>query len=326
MIKIRFKGISLLLGGLLFAACSSDPSTEPEPEPSLTEDAAPGIENGSALTAIAGGGWQDIDGLSSASILRVDRSKFGYIDKAADGYHIKIVDVNDPTKAVREKKVDAGDNVALWTTGHNGNIIMVAAEETGYEAFTGHHLVVYDQDLRVIKKVPFGDPKGLTPGEAVPIHHRDPLLSVTDKYAIAGWQDKQAEGNFSAWPFFVSIYELVGDKVGHILVSGDNGLGIGNLVAFAAQGDHIIIGGSAGTKVFRINPAGTGITLEPTGSAQTPGAHWMLDNQSYVLESTAGNGQVRIWKWNAGGEPTVTDNANVGAATGITAQTSLLLS
>ncbi|MDR2535192.1 MAG: hypothetical protein LBD29_04060, partial [Treponema sp.] len=109
---------------------------------------------------------------------------------------------------------------------------------------------------------------------------------------------------------------LAGDKAGHIPVSGDAGLGIGNLVAFAAQGDHIIIGGSTGTKVFRINASGTAITLEPTGSAQNPGAHWMLNNQSYVLESTASNGQVRIWKWNAGGTPTVTGNANVGAASG----------
>jgi hypothetical protein len=206
-----------------------------------------------------------------------------------------------------------GTNVALWTTGHGGKIILVSAEETGYEAFAGSHVAVYDQELKVIKKVPFGNPGELG---AVPLHHRDPALSVTSKYAIAGWQDKQAEGNFSAWPFYLSIYELEGDKAGHIPVSGDSGLGIGNLVAFAAHEDHIIIGGSTGTGVYRIDASGAAISLTALDSRQTPGAHWMLDNQKYVLEPTGGNGAVRVWKWNGSSAPTVVGSANVGASSG----------
>jgi hypothetical protein len=198
---------------------------------------------------------------------------------------------------------------------------MVTAEETGYEAFAGHHVVVYDQNLTLLKKVPLGNPTGLNPGVAVPIHHRDPLLAVTSKYAIAGWQDQQAEGSFAAWPFFISIYSLTENKAGHIFVyqsdSDDAGLGIGSLVALTSQGDYIIVGGSTGTKVFRISDSGA-ISLEEIADlAQTDrGTHWMKDNQSYVLESTAGNGEVRVWKWNGSSAPSVVGSANIGAASG----------
>jgi hypothetical protein len=333
MTKKHLMAVPLLLlcVGLWFTACLSGASPDkepapvtPAPAPDRAGDNAPGTTGGTALSARTGGGYEDIDGLSSASILRVDRSKFGYIDNNGDKqYRIKIVDVANPTVAVHEKLVaDNGDNVAIWTTGHDGKIIMVTAEETGYEAFAGHHVVVYDRNLTLVKKVPLGNPSGLNPGVAVPIHHRDPLLAVTSKYAIAGWQDKQAEGSFGACPFFISIYSLTEDKAGHIFVyqndSADAGLGIGSLVALAAQGDYVIIGGSTGTKVFRISDSGANISLEEvSGLAQADrGAHWMKDNQSYVLESTAGNGEVRVWKWNDASEPSVVGSANIGATSG----------
>jgi hypothetical protein len=42
----------------------------------------------------------------------------------------------------------------------------------------------------------------------------------------------------------------------------------------------------------------------------------MRDNQMYVMYSTAGNGQIRVWKWNGANPPSVVGSANVGATSG----------
>jgi hypothetical protein len=147
---------------------------------------------GTALRARTGG-WEDIDGLSSASILRVDRSKFGYIDKnGMDGYRMKIVDVSDPAKTVREGLVGGtGRNVAMWAAGSDGRIILVEADELGRQDYTGYNIVVYDQDLRLIQSFPYGNQVGLVEAHrARPLNHREPIIALTDTYAIAGWQDK----------------------------------------------------------------------------------------------------------------------------------------
>jgi hypothetical protein len=68
--------------------------------------------------------------------------------------------------------------------------------------------------------------------------------------------------------------------------------------------------------VFKIDNSGEDITLQLQAGDQTPGTHWMLDNQTYVLDCASGNGQVRVWKWNGNDAPAVTGSANVGASTG----------
>ncbi|MDR1637406.1 MAG: hypothetical protein LBR93_08710, partial [Treponema sp.] len=116
------------------------------PASSLAGANAPGTAGGTALRARTGG-WEDIDGLSSASILRVDRSKFGYIDRnGMDGYRVKIVDVSDPARTVREGLVGGtGRNVAMWAAGSDGRIILVEADELGRQDYTGYNIVVYDR-------------------------------------------------------------------------------------------------------------------------------------------------------------------------------------
>ncbi|MDR0562103.1 MAG: hypothetical protein LBG73_05380 [Spirochaetaceae bacterium] len=294
----------LVWGALLFSACPNNSDDESDVTESLVDDSLPGTTGGRSLARRLVG-YEDIDGLSSASILRAGRDRLGYIDKKDDGYHIKLVDVSDPEKAVREKLVaGTGDNVALWTTGYQDRIILATANEYGYEAFIGIEVVVYDQDLKLIGRFPFGGNKP----DAMPLHHRDPALAVTDKYAIAGWDSEAGGGTF------ISIYALDESKTGHIKTSSLSFEG--DITAFAACGDFMIIGDSAKTGAFKINDSGETIVLESAGSAQTAGAHWMLNNQSYVLEPVSNAGTVRVWQWNGASAPTVKGIANVGATSG----------
>jgi hypothetical protein len=304
-------------GSLAFSACQTESETS-NPEPSLAEDAAPGLSGTSALAERQSGGWEDggLDALSSASILRIDRGKFGYVDKTETGYSIKIVDPATPTQTVREKNVPDNANIALWTTGHGGKIIAVTADETAYETFSARQVVVFDQDLRVLKKIPFGAPSGT----AEPLHHRDPGLAVTDAYAIAAWEEDSDDWTSTN----ISVYSLSGGKSGHFLVRKvngqeeiDSGLGIGSLTAIAADGKFLIAGGTAGTKVYEINASAETIALEEvSGSEKTPGSHWMQNNQTYVIESTAGDGKIRIWRWNGANPPTETGNVSFGTSAG----------
>jgi hypothetical protein len=179
--------------------------------------------------------------------------------------------------------------------------------------------VVYDQDLRIINSFPYGNQTGLAEAHrARPLNHREPILALTDRYAIAGWQDKPPADTDPA-PNFISIYSLEDGKAGHIPVSGDTvNLNIGNLTGLAAQGDYIIVGGSTGTKVLKIDPSGANITagVVATVPVQTPGSHWIQDNRRYVLESVEGNGTVRVWKWNAAAAPSLAGVVTADAASG----------
>jgi hypothetical protein len=119
-------------------------------------------------------------------------------------------------------------------------------------------------------------------------------------------------------PNFISIYSLEDGKAGHIPISGDTVLNIGNLTGFAAQGDYIIAGGNAGTKVLKIDPSGPSINTAVVDAVppQTPGSHWIQDNRKYVLESVEGNGTVRVWKWNEAAAPSLVGVVSADAASG----------
>ncbi|MDR0663456.1 MAG: hypothetical protein LBF80_05185, partial [Spirochaetaceae bacterium] len=317
MIKSCLKRVVLpLLGvGLLFASCFSGPVAG-----NGSVGIASGMAGGKALDDRAGG-WEDVDGLSSASILRVGRDRFGYVDRnGMDGYRIKIVDVADPTKTVRETLVaGTGRNVAMWAAGPNRRIVLVEADEVDRANYTGYNIIVYDEDLSPVASFPYGNRLGLAEGHrARPLNHREPIVALTDKYAFAGWEDKSPVAADPA-PNFIGVYSIADGKSGHIPISGDAGnLNIGNLTGFAAQGDYIIAGGSAGTKVLKINASAQTITAAVVGSvaAQTPGSHWIQDNGKYVLESVEGNGTVRIWKWNGGDAPSLVDVVTVDATSG----------
>jgi hypothetical protein len=316
------KKIPMILSLVLCAAVSAFAAGKQEGAGASAPGAAgeAGTGGGRALRARAGG-WEDIDGLSSASILRVDRSKFGYVDRnGMDGYRVKIVDAGDPEKTFREGLVGGtGRNVAMWAAGNNGQIVLVEADELGRQDYTGYTIVVYDQDLRIIQSFPYGNQAGLAEAHrARPLGHREPTLVLTDRYAIAGWQDKAPVDTDPA-PNFISIYSRGDGRAGHIPVSGDTvNLNIGNLTGFAAQGDYIILGGSAGTRALRINPSGTSITTTVLDSVppQTPGSHWIQDNGRYVLESVEGNGTVRVWKWNGADPPSLVGVLSADASSG----------
>jgi hypothetical protein len=311
----RYIALPLLCGGLLFAACFSGPAAG-----GASGGIVPGLTGGKALTPRAGG-WEDIDGLSSASILRAGRGTFGYVDRnGMDGYRIKLVDVKDPAKTLRETLVaGTGRNVAMWAPGPDGRIILVEADEVDRANYTGYNIVVYDQDLNIIASFPYGNRIGLAEAHrARPLNHREPLLALTDRYAIAGWEDKSPVAADPA-PNFISVYALADGKSGHIPISGDTAnLNIGNLTGCTAQGDYIIAGGSAGTKVLKINASGQAITASVVSSVavQTPGSHWMQDNGTYVLESVEGNGTIRVWKWNGANAPSLTGVVTVDVASG----------
>jgi hypothetical protein len=237
-----------------------------------------------------------------------------------DGYRIKIVDVSEPEKTFREGLVcGTGRNVAMWAAGSGGEIILVEADELGRQDYTGYNIVVYDQELRIIQSFPYGNQAGLAEAHrARPLNHREPIIALTDKYAIAGWQDKSPVDADPA-PNFISIYSRKDGTAGHIPVSGDTvNLNIGNLTGLAAQGDYIILGGSAGTKVLRVDPSGASIAATVLDSVppQTPGSHWIQDNRNYVLESVEGDGTVRVWKWNGADAPSLVGVVNADASSG----------
>jgi hypothetical protein len=236
-----------------------------------------------------------------------------------DGYRVKLVDVEDPAQTARETLVaGTGRNVAMWAAVPDGRIILVEADEVDRANYTGYNIVVYDQDLNLIARFPYGNRLGLAEGHrARPLNHREPIIALTDKYAVVGWEDKSPVAADPA-PNFIGVYALADGKAGHIPISGDTVLNIGNLTGFAARGDFIIAGGSAGTKVLKINASGQTITAVVDGSvaAQTPGSHWIQDNGKYVLESVEGNGTVRIWKWNGDAAPSLTGVVTASATSG----------
>jgi hypothetical protein len=69
--------------------------------------------------------WQDVDALSSASLLKAGPSRFGYVDEERGGYYMKIVDVNNPAALDVSAPVPGGHNVAMWTANKDGKIVVV---------------------------------------------------------------------------------------------------------------------------------------------------------------------------------------------------------
>jgi hypothetical protein len=156
-----------------------------------------------------------------------------------------------------------------------------------------------------------------------PLHHRDPSLSLTDKYAVVLTEDDGFFGSGGAQQY-VSVYDIAGDKgASHTnAFSGTAGdarggpnpdLGdVGTLMGATINGDYIILGGNAGTAVFKIDASGNALTISKvTDKDTTGGNHWFKDNGSYVLESKSGNGKVQVWKWNGANTPTAVGMVNV---------------
>jgi hypothetical protein len=266
-----------------------------------------------------------IDGLSSASILRVSNDTFGYIGKIASngGFRLNTVDVN--TRNLQLTGSALGGNVAIQTAA-NGKIALIIAEEIGYETFIGESLKVYDAaTLMELKSFDFSPAAGK---DAEPLHHRDAGFSLGDKYlAVATEVDAINVGGTTVQQF-VSIYDVVGSATPvHVPVfstptAGATSAtpspdlsGIGTLIFVSTWGDYLIAGGSAGgTAVFQIKNEGGALSLTKIGIADGIAAHWAISNGKYVLESKAGTapGKVKVWKWNGASAPTAVGIANTG--------------
>ena len=242
--------------------------------------------------------WQDVDALSSASLLKASPSRFGYVDEEHGRYYMKIIDVNNPGTPAFSAPVPEGHNVAMWTVNNAGKIAVVTADQYGRSEFKGRNIVIYNADLQKEMEFPFGDPTG---AYAQPLSHREPGLAFTDKYVVAGWNDNDG---VTKGEMYITVYVLADGKTGRIQVT--NNLGIGSLSALAVNGDYIIAGGSTATTICKIN-TGAAVTIEPVAGATTiaagGGCHWIKSNERYALESVQGKGTVRVWKWQENSVP-----------------------
>jgi hypothetical protein len=262
-----------------------------------------------------GGGYSEseaffpvVDALSSASILRADSHTMVYVgERTGTNYWLNRVDLDNPGRKISR---NVGGNVAVIKAG-SGRIGIIQAVEHGYEAFAGSYIKIYDAaSLDLLKTFPLAPPT--SGGRTVePLHHRDPSLALGGAYAVVLTED---DGFFSGGgpQQYVSVYDLAGNRgASHSpAFSGNAGgprgqmnpaLGVGALMGAAVNGDYLIVGGSAGTAVFRIDGGAAGLAITRLADSDGQGSHWFTDNGSYVLESKNGSGTVKVWKW--GGVP-----------------------
>lgn len=257
-----------------------------------------------------------VDALSSASILRADAHTMVYVgERTGTSYWLNRVDLDNPGKKISRS---VGSDVAVIKAG-GGKIGIIQAVEHGYEAFAGSYIKIYDAaSLGLLRTFPLAPPAA--GGRRVePLHHRDPSLALTAKYAVVLTEDYEFFAGGGPQQY-VSVYDIAGNKgASHTpAFSGDSdgprgapnpALGIGVLMGAAVNGDYLIAGGSAGTAVFRIDAGGADLAITRVTDSDGLGNHWFKDNGSYVLESKSGNGTVKVWKW--GGVPTALGTVDI---------------
>jgi hypothetical protein len=150
---------------------------------------------------------------------------------------------------------------------------------------------------------------------------------------------------------YISVYDIAGDKKpvhkkAYGTLSGTFGadpkyatvpntvtdLGIGTPVIVAINGNYLIAGGSnvatgaaatfaGGSAVFTIS-TGTNndlVLTRPNTTNDAAAPHWIKTNGEYAMESKAGTGIVKVWKWNAAGVPTAVGNVETAGSGNIQA-------
>jgi hypothetical protein len=248
--------------------------------------------------------WQDVDALSSASLLKAGPSRFGYVDAERGQYYMKIVDVNNPDRLAAAAAVPEGRNVAMWTANSAGNIAVVTADQYGRSEFKARNVIIYTGNLQKLTEFPFGNPSG---EYAQPLSHREAGLGFTEQYAAIGWNDNGG--------MYITVYSIADGKSGSMQISPD----LGDLTALAINGDYLLIGGSIATGIGKIT-AGAELTLEPISGAGSPagagGCHWLKSNEQYALESVQGKGSVRVWKWQGKDPPSLEGTVSFGDTAG----------
>ncbi|MDR1909539.1 MAG: hypothetical protein LBQ35_06455 [Spirochaetaceae bacterium] len=252
-----------------------------------------------------------VDALSSASILRVDSHTVAYVgERVGTNYKLNLVDLDNPGEKLSR---EIGGNVAVITAG-GGRIALIQAVEHGYETFAGQYTRVYDAgNLALVKTIPLAPPEA--EGRVVePLHHRDPSLAISDRYVAVATED---DGFFSSGGAqqYLNIYEIGGSGSSPTLpiYGGASGgargsSAIGALMGVAINGDYLLVGGSTGTAVYKID---SGLELTQVAASDGVGNHWFKDNGVYVLESKSNTGTVKVWKWNGGEAPTALGTIDV---------------
>ncbi|MDR2808811.1 MAG: hypothetical protein LBB43_07400 [Spirochaetaceae bacterium] len=143
-----------------------------------------------------------VDALSSASILRVNSHTMVYVgERTGTSYKLNKVDWDAPNEKTSR---DIGGNVAVITAG-GGNIGIIQAVEEGYESFAGSYTKIYDAvSLKLLKIFPLAPPAAGNRRVEL-LHHRDPSLAITDKYAVVLTEDDGFFGSGGAQQY-VSVY------------------------------------------------------------------------------------------------------------------------
>ncbi|MDR2797857.1 MAG: hypothetical protein LBB80_05895 [Treponema sp.] len=263
-----------------------------------------------------------VDALSSASILRVNPHTMAYVgERTGTSYKLNKVDLDDPDEKTSQ---DIGGNVAVITAG-GGKIGIIQAVEGGYETFAGSYTKIYDAvSLKLLKTFPLAPPSAGN-RKVEPLHHRDPSLTITDKYAVVLTEDDGFFGSSGAQQY-ISVYDIAGDKkASHTnAFSGEaNGargdsnpaLSVGTLMGAVVNGDYLILGGSMGTAVFKIDASGDTLAITKVADQDGTGNHWFKGNGSYVLESKSNTGKVKVWKWNGADAPIAVGEVDVNGNT-----------
>jgi hypothetical protein len=225
---------------------------------------------------------------------------------------ITIGTVGDP---VVTRSIATSGQVLVWIADNaewiaRGAGKIAAVVTTSATDLNVKSLIVYNaKNLSVQATIPFpgietaGASLSTLTGESAPAK-----IAVSDKYAISGWREYSGSTVHKAG---ILIGALTGGKTGTIelktLFDDPSAANIGSVVT---KGDYAIISNSDGAAgVYKIDASGASITLQQvTAPAEQPEAPWMIDNGSYVLETSDDSSQggwLRIWKWNGAGAPSI---------------------
>ncbi|MDR0600774.1 MAG: hypothetical protein LBG42_00185, partial [Treponema sp.] len=243
----------LLCGMLMLSACTS-------------------TDAGTGVRPAGFSAWEDVDGLSGATLARVNDGVLAYVDRVAGTYVLKTLSIEKPGKPAAEMPL--GDNAVL--TASNGSVVAVLGAGTGD---VPRAIRVYDQSLK-----PVGQDR-IFPG--TPLNHPEGAFALTDNYIVSGF----AEGD-KTW---IGVFDLPGARAPGRVDCSDL---VGKLITLTARGDYIIAGGSGGTAIYRID--GGDLTPIPVSGSDGKPSHWLKSNGFYAMESKEGGAEVKIWRWGSG--------------------------
>ncbi|MDR3325074.1 MAG: hypothetical protein LBS82_03670 [Spirochaetaceae bacterium] len=292
-----------------------------------------------ALEAVGSGNWEDLDGLSGASVLRMpDRRTFVYAGGGdfQKSYTLKAVDVANPTETKHSERI--GYNAAVMQVNNvEGTIAVIAGNRNDEDSeYVDVKLQIYNSSLTKLKEFDFGDTSAATQAKkgangqyqftTLFDETRGASLAIGDKYAAIIWLDDNDTwtvqgGRGATKQAYVGIYNIATGASKHFQMLTPTGgaapgnalatSGIGSPSSLATRGNYLIVGGAVGSAAFSI---ADDLSLTRVVANDNKPSHWMRDNGSYVMDSAIAT--VKAWKWNGASAPTckVIDGMGEGAA------------